>query len=293
LLLLHPISQAIMKFLKIVICSVLLQLSVAHFAHSQTLRVASFNIRYDNPRDTGNLWANRAPAVTALIQFHDFDIFGTQEGLKNQLDDITTALPQYQHYGIGRDDGKSKGEHSAIFFKKDLFTVLNQGSFWLSQTPDKPSLGWDATCCNRICSWVYLQHKPTKQKLYVFNVHYDHQGQVAREESSKLILQKIKAIAGTIPVILTGDLNGDHNSTWYQRLATSGTLKDTYRQANKPYVLSGSYNGFGTELSRNDIIDHIFVTPGTVVKRWGVLTDTYRGKFPSDHFPVMADIILK
>lgn len=133
--------------------------------NAQQLTIGTYNIRYDNPKDTGNLWPDRAPVVSALIRFHDFDIFGTQEGLKNQLDDISTSLPQYSRYGLGRDDGKEKGEHSAIFFKKDEFNLLNKGDFWLSQTPDKPSLGWDATCCNRICSWVYLQHKKSGKKL--------------------------------------------------------------------------------------------------------------------------------
>lgn len=257
---------------------------------AQTLTVATFNLRFDNPRDTGNLWVNRAPVVANLIRFHDFDIFGTQEGLENQLNDIINALPQYQRYGAGRDDGKEKGEHSAIFFKKDKFKLISSGDFWLSQTPDKPSLGWDATCCNRICSWVQLQDKQSKKQFYFFNAHYDHQGKIAREESSKLILQKIKAIAGNAPVIFTGDFNGDHNSSWYKSVAASAILKDTYTQAAHPYVNNGSFNSFGSELKRNDIIDHVFATPGFKVQRWGILTDSYHGKYPSDHFPVMVKL---
>ena len=260
---------------------------------AQSLTVATFNLRYDNPRDTGNLWVNRAPVVANLIRFHDFDIFGTQEGLENQLKDLTTALPGYERYGAGRDDGKEKGEHSAIFFKKDKFKLINKGDFWLSQTPEKPSLGWDATCCNRICSWVYLQDISSKKKFYFFNAHYDHQGKVAREESSKLILQKIKTIAGTEPVILTGDLNGDHASTWYQRIASSGILKDAYQQVKYPYASNGSFNNFGSNLASTDIIDHIFTTPGIKVSRWGILTDSYHGKFPSDHFPVVATVSIQ
>jgi endonuclease/exonuclease/phosphatase family metal-dependent hydrolase len=257
---------------------------------AQSLTVATFNLRFANPQDTGNLWVNRVPIVTALIRFHDFDIMGTQEGLPNQLEDMTNALPEYQRYGVGRDDGQDKGEHSAIFFKKNKFKLLSKGDFWLSQTPDKPSLGWDATCCNRICSWVYLQDIRSGKKLYVFNAHYDHQGKIAREESSKLILLKIKAIAGKEAVVLTGDFNGGHDSSWYQQVANSGLLKDTYNQAKNPYATTGSFNSFGQNLNSDEIIDHIFTSAAFRTERWGILTDSYHGKYPSDHFPVMAKI---
>jgi endonuclease/exonuclease/phosphatase family metal-dependent hydrolase len=257
---------------------------------AQQLNIGTYNIRYDNAQDVGNLWVDRAPVVAALLRFHDFDIFGTQEGLKNQLDDISKALPQYARYGLGRNDGIDQGEHSAIFYKKDRFKLLNKGDFWLSQTPEKPSLGWDATCCNRICSWIQVQDLQTKKKFYFFNVHYDHQGVQARQESSKLILNKIREIAGKAPVILTGDFNGDHESTWYQELANSGLLKDTYRQVEYPYASNASFNSFGKQSGSKEIIDHIFVTDHFKVRKWGVLTDTYHGKFPSDHFPVMVKL---
>lgn len=260
---------------------------------AQQFTVGTYNLRYDNPRDTGNLWVDRALVVAALLRFHDFDFFGTQEGYKNQLDDIKAALPQYSYYGIGRDDGKDKGEHSAIFYKNTDFNLLNKGDFWLSQTPDRPSLGWDVTCCNRICSWVYLQHKKSGKQFYVFNVHFDHQGMVARKESSKLILQKIKDIAGDKPALLTGDLNGSHDSEWYQTLANSGLLKDTYKQVDYPYANNSSFNGFGKTTGSTDIIDHIFITRHFSASKWGLLTDTYHGKYPSDHFPVLAKITLK
>ncbi len=211
----------------------------------------------------------------------------------NQLDDIKKALPQYEYYGRGRDDGKDKGEHSAVFYKKDEFKLLNKGDFWLSQTPDTPSLGWDAICCNRICSWVYLQHKKSGKKFYFFTAHYDHQGVQARKESSKLILQKIKEIAGKEPVIFTGDLNGSTSSEWYQAVANSRFLKDMYNEVKFPYANNASHNGFGSTKSSNDIIDHIFITNHFKVKKWGLLTDTYHGKYPSDHFPVLAEISFK
>jgi endonuclease/exonuclease/phosphatase family metal-dependent hydrolase len=262
-------------------------------ASAQTITVATYNLRLFTNSDTGNLWVNRAPVVAELIRYHAFDVFGTQEGYQNQLDDIIKILPQYQRSGVGRDDGKDKGEHSAILFKKDKFKLLNHGDFWLSQTPEKPSLGWDATCCNRICSWVYLQDIKSKRKFYFFDAHYDHQGNVAREESSKLIMQRIKSIAGNEPVVLTGDFNGDRSSTWYQRIATSGWLKDAYTQVKYPYANNGSFNNFGSNLKSNEVIDHIFTTSNFKVLRWGLLTDSYHGKYPSDHFPITAQIAFK
>jgi endonuclease/exonuclease/phosphatase family metal-dependent hydrolase len=280
-----------MKFKHFSLTFLLILFSV--FIYAQQLVIATFNLRFDNPRDTGNLWVNRAPVVSSLIRFHDFDIFGTQEGLKNQLDDVSKALPEYTRYGLGRDDGKDKGEHAAIYFKKDKFELLKKGDFWLSETPEKPSLGWDAKCCNRICSWVQLQDKQTGKKFYFFNAHFDHQGVQARKESSKLILKKIKEVAGNEPAILTGDLNGDHNSEWYQTLASSGILKDTYNEVKYPYANNASFNGFGATRNRSEIIDHIFTSKQFLVKKWGVLTDTYHGKFPSDHFPVLSVVNFK
>lgn len=273
---------------------VVLFMAASNLTQAQDMKVASYNLRYDNKNDSlnGNGWTQRSPAVIALIRFHDFDIFGTQEGLKNQLDDISNALPQYARYGRGRDDGIDKGEHSAIFYKKDEFTLLSRGDFWLSQTPDKPSLGWDATCCNRICSWVQLQHKKSGKKFFFFNVHYDHQGVVARKESSKLMLKKIKEIAGKSPVIFTGDFNGSTSTEWYQTIANSRILKDTYNEVKFPYANNASFNAFGKATQSNDIIDHIFVTDQFKAIKWGLLTDTYHGKFPSDHFPVMVELKL-
>lgn len=266
--------------------------AVTFNCYSQILTVGTFNLRYDNPRDSGNLWKDRAPVAAALIRFHDFDIVGTQEGLKNQLEDLQRNLPDFSYYGIGRDDGQAKGEHSAIFYRKSLFNVLDSGSFWLSTTPDKPGPGWDAKL-NRICSWLKLQTKKGKKTFYMFNVHYDHQGVEARKESSKLILQKIQQIAGKQPVMFTGDFNGNHQSEWYLSIKNSGIVRDTYTLAADPYVNNGSFNSFRTNNPSNDIIDHIFVTDQFTVKKYGVLTDTYHGRFPSDHFPVLVKVELK
>lgn len=262
-----------------------------YLTQAQTIVTATFNVRLETTSDQGNLWADRKSYVANLIRFHGFDVFGTQEGFKNQLDDIQAQLPEYARYGIGRDDGMAKGEHSAIFYKKDRFELLKSGDFWLSETPEKPGFGWDAKI-NRICSWVQLKEKKSGRKFYCFNVHYDHQGMVARRESSKLLLAKIKLIAGDAPVILTGDFNGNHSTEWYRLIAESGIVHDTYKEVKYPYVNNGTFQNFGRNYTAADIIDHIFITRHFSVKRWGVLTDSYNGKFPSDHFPVLAELQL-
>jgi endonuclease/exonuclease/phosphatase family metal-dependent hydrolase len=260
---------------------------------SQKIITATFNLRLQTDSDSGNLWVQRAPQVISLIRFHQFDVFGTQEGFRNQLNDIKNGLPEFEFYGAGRDDGKEKGEHSAIFFRKDRFSLLKNGDFWLSQTPDQPSMGWDASCCNRICSWVYLNDKKTGKNFYFFSAHFDHQGKIARVESSKLMLQRINSIAGNEPVIFVGDLNGDQQSEWYKNIDNSDLLDDSYRQVNFPYSNNGSFNGFGKTLASNEIIDHIFISKHFLVSRWGILSDSYHGKFPSDHFPVLAEVEMK
>lgn len=256
---------------------------------AQKINIATYNLRYANTTDVGNLWTERKGAVVDLIQYHQFDIFGVQEAVKLQLEDLKIALPSFDYYGVGRDDGQSAGEHSSIFYKKERFTLLDKGDFWLSQTPEKPGFGWDAKF-NRICSWVKLSDKRTKKIFFVFNAHYDHQGMVAREESSKLVLSKIQLIAGESPVVFMGDLNGGRDTNWYLLLANSSSLKDTYDLVEKPYQLNGSFNGFNTNEVRKDIIDHVFVSKHFKADRWAVLTDTYFGKFPSDHFPVAVEI---
>lgn len=273
--------------------SILLSLSFLLSAKAQYI-TGSYNLRLDIKSDNDNSWTNRAAAVSELIRFHDFDILGTQEGFHHQLQDISKTLPYYSLYGKGRNDGFNAGEHAAILYKKDKFELLDKGDFWLSETPEKPSKGWDATCCNRICTWIYLKDKNTKKQFYVFNAHYDHEGIAARKNSSLLILDRIKTIAKNKPVILMGDFNGNHSSNPYLIIEKSNILKDTYKLVPFPYATSNSYNNFGKNITKEvSIIDHIFVSKDFTVKKWGLLTDTYQGKYPSDHFPVLAELYLK
>lgn len=254
---------------------------------AQSLKVASYNIRYDSRKDSGNLWEDRKAYVADLIRFHDFDVVGTQEGLLHQLQDLDDMLPSYSRSGSGRDDGKTAGEHSAIFFRNDKFELLDHGDFWLAENPDVPQKGWDAECCNRIVSWVKLQDKTNGRTFYFFSAHYDHQGQIARRESSKLILKKIPEITNGHTAILVGDLNAGRDSEPYNLLQTSGILVDAHSKTDDPYENNGSFNGFKTP-KNSLVIDHIFISPTIDVLKWGILTDSYFGKYPSDHFPVMS-----
>ncbi len=262
-------------------------------ASAQQIVVGSYNIRYENNSDSGNLWMQRYGHVAALIRFHDFDVFGVQEALKHQLETLQEKLPGYAYYGVGRDDGKDAGEHESIFYKTAKFELLAKGDFWLSATPGVPSKSWDAPCCNRICSWVKLKVKSSGKILFVFNAHYDYEKDYARNESSKLMLKKIAQIAGNNPVLMVGDINGGNESSWYKLLAQSDKLKDSYTLAKDPYFPRGSFNDFG-RWEDNELLDHIFCSREFSVSKWGLLSDTYGDKkYPSDHCAVQAVLLLK
>lgn len=263
---------------------------------AQQLNVASYNIRCENSTDNlnGNGWVVRCPRVTELIQKYDFDLFGAQEVTKRQLTDLLDRLPEYGFIGVGRDDGKERGEFSPIFYKKADFKVLKSGTFWLAPKDSSPSIGWDAAL-PRICSWAEFQPK-TGAHFWFFNLHMDHLGKVARLESAKLVLQKIKELCGTDPVILVGDFNMDQSSAGYAELAFSGLLNDAYRiasvkQSNKP-----TFNDYDLNATGDSRIDHVFVTERFDVIRYELLTDTYQAektRLPSDHYPVKVVVIIK
>jgi endonuclease/exonuclease/phosphatase family metal-dependent hydrolase len=257
---------------------------------AQTMKVATYNIRYDNAQDTANAWQDRLPHLANLIRFQDFDVLGTQEVLFSQLQDLAARLPGYAHVGVGREDGKQAGEFSAIFYKKDKYRLLQQGTFWLSMTSTTPSKGWDAAL-PRICTWGQLQEKSTGFTFYLFNTHFDHKGVEARKESAKLILSKMKATAGTAPAILTGDFNVDQRDETYTILHTAGRLHDAYTVAQVVYAPNGTFNGFEPKRNTDARIDHIFLSPAFTATRYGILTETYGGgKTPSDHYPVAVEV---
>ncbi len=270
---------------------VILILLLSSAAFAQQLHVGTYNLRYDNAEDSvkGNGWQHRYPVIANIIRFNDLDIFGTQEGLYHMLNNLTDSLPGYKWIGVGRDDGKQAGEHSAIFYKTAKFKLLKQGNFWLSTITDRPNKGWDAVL-PRICTWGEFREIKTGFTFYFFNLHMDHIGVVARRESAKLVLSRVKQMAGKVPAILTGDFNVDQTSESYAVVNNSGLLKDCYTLSPIKLATSGTFNSFDVNTSNFSRIDHIFITRNFKVKRYGILTNTYHGRLPSDHYPVVVEL---
>lgn len=262
-------------------------LSQAAFGQeSVTLNLASYNLRLNLAQDGVNAWPNRKEMVKSLIRYHDFDIFGTQEGLADQISDLA-EMKEFAFVGVGRDDGIHGGEHSAIFYRKSRFALLQSGDFWLSQTPEKPSLGWDATCCKRIASWARLRDLASKKEFFFFSVHFDHQGVEARRESGKLMVRKIREIARDEPVVCAGDFNSTPETEQVQTMQT--LLNDSYRISAMPaYGPVGTFNDFKREAPLDQRIDYIFVSNKIKVLKYAVLTDFKDGRYPSDHLPVVV-----
>ncbi|HBL75907.1 MAG: endonuclease [Bacteroidetes bacterium GWF2_42_66] len=251
---------------------------------------ATYNLRMNTPKDGINAWPNRKEAVKSLVRFHEFDIFGTQEGFIGQLKDLC-ELEGFTYTGHGREDGKDAGEHSAIVYRTDRFKLLDSGDFWLRENPDEPGLGWDATCCNRICSWGKFRDLETAKEFFFFCVHFDHQGVIARKESGKLMIKKIQEIAGGCPVICVGDLNSTPETEQIKTLQT--LLKDSYEvSVTPPYGPVGTFNGFDFNSALKSRIDYIFVSKKIDVLKYGVLTDNVEQRYPSDHLPVVIKAII-
>lgn len=263
---------------------------ITHPSMSQeNMIISTYNIRFDNPGDHGNLWNDRSPHLINLIKFHQMDLIGTQEGLYNQLEEMKEGLG-FPYIGVGRDTGGTEGEFSAIFYNPEKIQVSESGTFWLSDTPDVPSKGWDAAL-NRICTWAKMNWMGVFDFI-VFNVHYDHVGQEAREKSSLLILEKIKGLnPDDLPTIWMGDFNVDPENPAYLTVTNDGNLMDTREiSVNPPVGNQGTFNAFDWDRLPDKIIDHIFVSEHFEVLRHGILTDNYGKKYPSDHFPVLVEI---
>jgi len=262
---------------------------------SAQYNVMSFNIRLSTPSDGENWWEYRKDKVAQLIRFYDTDVVGLQEVLRAQLEDLEERLPGYEWIGVGRDDGKEKGEYSPIFYNAEKFELLKNSTFWLSETPTVPgSKDWDAAI-TRICSWAKFRDKQTDKEFYFFNTHFDHRGVEARQESAALIAQKITEIAGDTPVVLSGDFNTEPTTTAYQNLVTgANALTDAINISELPhYGPLGTFTGFEQpERDTGRRIDYIFVKNGVQVHKHAILTDSWGGKLPSDHYPVLAEVRL-
>lgn len=273
-------------------------LSFTYFVNAQHITIATYNVRNDLNLDdskNGNGWQQRLPELSKIIRNNCFDIFGTQEALYHQLINMKEQLPDMEYIGVGRDDGREAGEYSAIFYKPDKFQLLDSGDFWLSTNSSCPNLGWDAACI-RICSWGKFQERASGKIFYFFNLHADHVGVVARREGAKLVLAKVKEIAGTESTILTGDFNVDQRNESYALLNTSNILRDAFELASyRESFNQGTFNSFDVAKINDSRIDHIFLTKDFRVNRYKILMNTYRDtdgveRIASDHYPVVAEI---
>lgn len=277
-----------MKKLIIFVSLLFLAMAYGKAEDKEVLKIATFNLRMDTPSDGENAWFHRKDMVNDLIRFYGFDLFGTQEGFTHQLNDIL-RLSDYRFIGVGRDDGKDAGEHCAIFYRSDRFKVLDQGDFWLSEHPEKPGRGWDGTCCNRICTWGKFEDLKNHKQFYFFNVHYEYEGDVARRESSNLMISRIKSIAGNQPVFLTGDFNAFPTEEPIRILNDSGFLNDSYKITKEAsFGPVCTYHGYDSTIKTEERLDYIWVTDSIQIDKYGVLTNTLYGHTPSDHFPVMV-----
>ena len=257
-----------------------------------SFRLMSFNIRYDNPRDGADAWPQRRDRVAATVE-EDCDVAGLQEVLDRQLRDLKMRLPGFAVYGVGRDDGAKRGEYAPIFYRKSRFTLRDQGTFWLSKTPERPgSRDWDAAI-TRICSWVVLVDKQTKNEFFVFNTHFDHRGAVAREESGKLIALQVAKIASGAPALLTGDFNCQPDDKPYAAITSKEAPQRLYDSrlisSTQPAGPNSTWNGFRS-VQPGRRIDFVFTDNRFEILSHGVLVQNENGRFTSDHMPVVVRV---
>ena len=300
-----------MKLIDFTVLTLSMFLSAAAMS-AQPLYVGEFNIRNDNAKDAaaGNGWVVRCPVVCDILNVESFDIFGTQEVLHNQLEDMLAALPDYDYIGVGRNDGKTSGEYAAIFYRSDRVKCLMSGHFWLSETPEVVgSVGWDAKY-TRICTWGQFKDKKTGKKFWMFNLHMDHRGVEARKQSALLVMERIKKMCGKQSYILLGDFNVDQFNPIYPMMMESGMFVDCHDAAAVRFAPTGSMNYFKSDFKTDSRIDHVFVSDDFDVLDYTVLTYSYwseekpsaealeaikagekdvvvhKQRLPSDHYPI-------
>lgn len=270
----------------------IVSLLIARCLSGQELKVMTYNIRYDNVEDTINNWNDRKAALTELIKNYEASIVGTQEVQLHQLMYIDSVLTNFTYIGVGRDDGKQKGEYSPIHFDTTRYKLLKQKTFWLSQTPEKVSVGWDAAL-PRVCTYGLFEEKGSGTKFYVFNTHFDHRGTIARDQSTRLITQKIREInTENVPVILMGDLNLAPNEPPIQYLRTQLTDGQLVTQKNF-YGPTGTFNSFDPNKAIEKRIDYIFVQDLNISNYIHIDDRMENNKHISDHLPVLTSIQFK
>jgi endonuclease/exonuclease/phosphatase family metal-dependent hydrolase len=262
----------------------------------QPLNIMTYNIRLNIASDSLNAWPYRKDKLASQVLYHEVGILGVQEALHDQMLDLKERLTAYKYVGGGRDDGKTKGEYSAIFYDSTRLQVLQTETFWLSLTPKVPgSKSWDAAI-TRVVTWAKLKDRKTKKIFYVFNTHFDHMGKVARKESALLLKQKVKEIAGTTAALIMGDFNAKPADEPIQVLVDKnepGYFTDTKEVSASPhYGPTGTFNGFKSKETDDNPIDYIFIKGKWKIINHATLSQTWQGRFASDHFAVMVKALL-
>lgn len=261
------------------------QLSSAKKNESEGLKVMSYNVRLGVGKDGTNSWQYRCPATIMMLEDVKPDVFGVQEAYDFQVKFITEFARNYKTVGVGREDGKSEGEHMSIFWNKKSVKLLKWGTYWLSETPDVPSMGWDAACF-RTATWALMKDKKTGKKFYFVNTHLDHRGAEAQKNGLKLIVERIAAMNNEgYPMVLTGDFNirpDNSNLVELDKMMTS-TRKIARKTDNK-----GTYNGWG-RADKDNIIDYIYVSGFSEVEEYQTVTKKFAEiPFVSDHYPIFS-----
>jgi len=269
-------------FITILIC--------ANYSYAQLNSAMTFNIRLNIDSDKENNWHFRKAESVDLIKFYAPDVMGVQEATPHQMDYLDSSLTNYSFVGVGRDDGKRGGEFSALFYNNQKLKVIESSTFWLSETPDKVSFGWDAVC-RRVCTYALLENKQSSKRVWVFNTHFDHKGEKARLESMNLIILKIKKhTKDGSPVVFMGDLNMTPEHVSIQ--AISKLMKDAYKISQiKHYGPTGTFNGFNPQIKVDRRIDYIFVKDLRVKKHVHIADRRINNLCISDHFPVMVEFV--
>lgn len=268
-------------------CMLVYMLLMGCFTLSGQSYLMTFNLRYDNANDKENAWGNRKNEIVDMINYYHPDILGVQEGLYPQVTYLDSALKEYEYTGIGREDGKTKGEFSAIFYDRHKIKLLSSRTYWLSETPDTVSVGWDAAL-ERIVTFGKFVDIKTKDTFYVFNGHFDHIGKIARENSARLILSIIDSMKiGHKKVIVMGDLNSEPDDAAVQILTTRFTDMKVKENA-VTYGPEGTFNEFNTELAVKKRIDYIFAKNITITEYIHIDDRRKNNLWLSDHLPVMA-----
>lgn len=254
---------------------------------SADLTVTTFNIRYGTAPDGEDRWELRRGLLLDVLAAQDADVVGLQEALRFQLDEIAAAFPEYEMLGVGRDDGDTLGEYAAILYRRKRFDVSEHGTFWLSPTPEIPGSTGFGNRITRICTWARFVERGGGRAFYVFNVHFDHESQPARERAAELVARRISGRAHPDPVILLGDFNAGEENPAMRYLRERVPLRDAFRALHPHAVEVGTFHAFrGTRTGA--MIDAILISSEWEVRDAWIDRTDHEGRYPSDHFPVTA-----